>query len=95
MSATGDDDADGPELPEPEPSPPKSPGFAHWSGTRDNGPPPYEESEAEIDARRRYRFEADLASVERRRLRLARIAKRREAAAQRALAKRYDEAGGP
>lgn len=94
MSATDDSDDDAPELPEPEPLPSRSPGFVTWSGPLDNGPPPYEESADQIDARRCCRFAADLPSVERRRLRIQRIARRREAAAQRALARRYDEAGG-
>ena len=94
MSATGGPSDDAPELPEPEPVPSQSPGFVTWTGTRDNGPPPYEESSAQIDARRCCRFAADLPSVERRRLRIQRIAKRREAAAQRALARGFDEAGG-
>ncbi len=94
MSATDDSDDDAPELPEPEPRRPESPGFASWAERRDGVPPPYEESAEQVEARRRYRAEADLESVERRRKRIARIAKRREAAAVRALARRFDEAGG-
>ncbi len=95
MSAAADDsDDDALALPEPEPRPSQSPGLARWTGTRDNGPPPYEDSSDQIDARRCARFEADVPSVERRRLRIARIAKRREAAAQRALARGFDEAAG-
>lgn len=90
MSATGDPSDDAIELPEPEPLPRQSPGFASWAGSRDNGPPPYEESREQVDARRVYRGQADVDSIERRRRRVARIAQRREAAAMRALARRYE-----
>lgn len=97
MSATGDPD-DALEFPEPDPSPRQSPrqspGFASWAERYGGAPPPYEESREQVDARRVCRGQADQDSVERRRKRVARIAKRREAAAQRALARRYDEAGG-
>jgi len=92
MSATGDPSDDALELPEPEPRAPRqSPGFASWAERYGGAPPPYEESDEQIDARRRCRYEADLPAVERRRKRLARIAQRRE---RRALSQKFDRAGG-
>lgn len=82
MSATGDDDADGPELPEPEPSPRVTPGSASWAERMGDGPPPYEESHEQVYAKWRARLmgapivERD-ALLERRRKRKARIAQSR------------------
>ena len=86
-----DDDDDGPGLPEPGASAPQHPGFASWTGTRDNGPPPYEESLAQVEARMRYRAEADIESVDRRRKRKARVAQRAAAAERRATERRLGE----
>lgn len=88
-----EDSDDVPVIPEPEPDrlPERRVGFASWTGTRDNGPPPYEESIAQVETRMRYRAEADIESVERRRKRKARVAQRADAAERRAEKARIEE----
>lgn len=94
-----DDSDDAPDLPEPEPARPVTPGSASWADRTDGRAPPFEESRDQNYARWKARILGMTAEVrevhlEARRKRLARIAQRREAADKRALARRYDEAGG-
>lgn len=88
MSDDADDDDHDLALPEPDPAPSVRPGLASWAERRHGGPPPYEESDEQADARRRVRGEADADFYERRRKRIARIAVRREAAEKRATERR-------
>lgn len=95
------DDADDDDLalPEADATPPETPGSASWADRADGRAPPFEESLGQLRARWKARLLGMTAEVrevhlEARRKRLARIAQAREAAAQRALARRYDETGG-
>lgn len=96
MTAPGDDDADGPDLPEVDPAPRVTPGSASWAERAGDGPPPYEESAAQTYAKWRARFvsasiEAREAMIEARRKRKARIAQREAARAQERDRKRLGE----
>jgi len=90
-AVSDDSDDDDLALPEADPAPRVTPGFASWAERRHGGPPPYEESDEQADARRRVRGEADAELYERRRKRIARIAVRRVAAEERAVKARLDQ----
>lgn len=97
--AAYEDSDDVPAIPEPEPARPVTPGSASWAERADGVAPPHEESRQQLGARWKARLlgmpaEVREVHLEARRKRLARIAQAREAAAQRALARRYDGAGG-
>lgn len=79
-----DDSDDAPDLPEPEPARPVTPGSASWADRTDGRAPPFEESRDQNYARWKARILGMTAEVrevhlEARRKRLARIAQRREA----------------
>lgn len=96
MTAPGDDDADGPDLPEVDPAPRVTPGSASWAERAGDGPPPYEESADQTYAKWRARLmgapivERD-GLLERRRKRKARIALLRDERAQERERKRLGE----
>ena len=94
MSAVDDDEPVDPEIPEPPPERPVTPGSASWAQRTDAGAPPYEESADQTHAKWRARLmgatmEVREAMLEARRNRKARIAKRREEAVKRRLGDRY------
>ena len=92
------DDADDDDLalPEANAAPPETPGSASWGERTGDGAPPYEESLGQLIARWRARLAAMGADarevrLEARRKRMARIAQRRDAAAERAAKARLDQ----
>ena len=85
--SVADDDA--PDLPEPEPVRPVTPGSASWAERADGAAPPFEENREQVWAKWKARIlgmpaEVREVHLEARRKRLARIAQRREAASLRA-----------